>query len=195
MPVPCLELGLWLSSAGIRLSQPTLSTLHPPGGGSCFLFRSQRSTATPAPPLQTSGSVSPSRVPGTDTAPPARCGSQGKAGDTERKLATARAGRGAEAPAAGGTGRAGLTFSTSALVTLMSASIFSKYCWALSASLQSRSNRRLLCRDGGEQGRHREGHECSIYSGRPRAGTPRPPPLEALIPRPPSPAAAWRAPS
>lgn len=32
------------------------------------------------------------------------------------------------------------TFSTSALVTLMSASIFSKYCCALSASLQSRSN-------------------------------------------------------
>lgn len=36
------------------------------------------------------------------------------------------------------------TFSTSALVTLMSASIFSKYCCALSASLQSLSNRRLL---------------------------------------------------
>lgn len=32
------------------------------------------------------------------------------------------------------------TFSTSALVTLMSASIFSKYCCALSASLQSLSN-------------------------------------------------------
>lgn len=32
------------------------------------------------------------------------------------------------------------TFSTSAFVTLMSASIFSKYCCALSASLQSLSN-------------------------------------------------------
>lgn len=37
-----------------------------------------------------------------------------------------------------------LTFSTSAFVTLMSASIFSKYCCARSASLQSRSNRLLL---------------------------------------------------
>ena len=45
-----------------------------------------------------------------------------------------------------------LTFSTSALVTLMSASIFSKYCCARSASLQSRSNRLLLCRQKGGRG-------------------------------------------
>lgn len=40
-----------------------------------------------------------------------------------------------------------LTFSTSAFVTLISASIFSKYCCARSASLQSRSNRLLLCEE------------------------------------------------
>lgn len=55
-----------------------------------------------------------------------------------------------------------LTFSTSALVTLMSASIFSKYCWARSASLQSRSNRLLLCNTKENNGRtdviHRAGN-------------------------------------
>lgn len=40
------------------------------------------------------------------------------------------------------------TFSTSAFVTLMSASILSKYCCARSASLHSRSNLLLHCRRG-----------------------------------------------
>lgn len=52
-----------------------------------------------------------------------------------------------------------LTFSTSALVTLMSASIFSKYCCARSASLQSRSNLLLLCRESTAKN---AGHQPSL---------------------------------
>lgn len=55
------------------------------------------------------------------------------------------------------------TFSTSAFVTLMSASILSKYCLALSASLQSRSNFLLHCGGGKKKKGNREKEAQIMY--------------------------------